>query len=80
MITLARGDLLADEVEALVNPVNTVGVIGKGLALAFKRAYPAKYAAYAAEANTVRRAAENVNGIVLVRKMEKTFTIAPFTS
>ena len=80
MITLARGDLVADEVEALVNPVNTVGVIGKGMALAFKRAYPANYAAYAAEGNTVRRAAENVNGIVLVRKMEKTFTIAPFTS
>jgi O-acetyl-ADP-ribose deacetylase (regulator of RNase III) len=33
---VARGDLLTAEVEALVNAVNTVGVMGKGLALAFR--------------------------------------------
>jgi ribA/ribD-fused uncharacterized protein len=44
---LARGDLLHAATEALVNPVNTRGVMGKGLALQFKRAYPANFAAYA---------------------------------
>lgn len=46
MIEDASGDLFAAEVEALVNPVNTVGVMGKGLALAFKQKFPANYAAY----------------------------------
>lgn len=50
MINYCVGDLLADRAEALVNPVNTVGVMGKGLALAFKRAYPANYEAYVAAA------------------------------
>ncbi|HKJ89011.1 MAG TPA: macro domain-containing protein, partial [Gammaproteobacteria bacterium] len=40
------GDLLTSTAEALVNPVNTVGVMGKGLALAFRRAHPDSYAAY----------------------------------
>ncbi|WP_435826369.1 macro domain-containing protein [Nocardia asteroides] len=42
------GDLLRAEVDALVNPVNTVGVMGKGLALAFRRAYPEMFREYAA--------------------------------
>jgi O-acetyl-ADP-ribose deacetylase (regulator of RNase III) len=45
-ITVVRGDLLTAEVEALVNAVNTVGVMGKGLALAFRQAYPAMYRDY----------------------------------
>ncbi|MEU7608851.1 macro domain-containing protein [Micromonospora sp. NPDC049204] len=48
MIITAHGDLLTADVEALVNAVNTVGVMGKGIALQFKRAYPANYAAYRA--------------------------------
>jgi len=36
-----RGDFLKADVDALVNAVNTVGVMGKGLALQFKQAYPA---------------------------------------
>ncbi|MFV2103727.1 macro domain-containing protein [Micromonospora sp. LOL_024] len=46
MIILSRGNLLIADVDALVNTVNTVGVMGKGIALQFKRAYPANYAAY----------------------------------
>src|SRR6185295_3486452 len=42
------GDLLDADVEALVNTVNTVGVMGKGLALQFKRRFPATFTAYAA--------------------------------
>lgn len=37
MITEAHGNLLAADVDALVNTVNTVGVMGKGIALQFKR-------------------------------------------
>ena len=42
-----RGNLLESEVEGLVNTVNTVGVMGKGIALQFKNAFPANYKAYA---------------------------------
>ncbi|WP_308191941.1 type II toxin-antitoxin system antitoxin DNA ADP-ribosyl glycohydrolase DarG [Gordonia liuliyuniae] len=47
MLTNATGDLLHADVEALVNTVNTVGVMGKGIALQFRRAYPAMFKAYA---------------------------------
>ncbi|TQS20988.1 macro domain-containing protein [Microbispora sp. KK1-11] len=46
MIILAQGDLLAAEVDALVNTVNCVGVMGKGIALQFKRRYPNVFLAY----------------------------------
>lgn len=48
MIIITHGNLLTADAEALVNTVNTVGVMGKGIALQFKRAYPANYAAYRA--------------------------------
>ena len=44
----ASGNLLASEADALVNTVNVVGVMGKGIALQFKRAYPANFEAYEA--------------------------------
>jgi len=47
MISFLQGNLLESDAEALVNPVNTVGVMGKGLALAFKTRFPANFAAYA---------------------------------
>ena len=46
MIRVCTGDLLAQDAEALVNPVNTVGVMGRGLALQFKKAYPEMFEAY----------------------------------
>ncbi len=48
MIRSTRGDLLKAEAEALVNPVNCVGVMGKGLALQFKKAFPDNFEAYEA--------------------------------
>lgn len=48
MIRFTRGNLLEAEVQALVNTVNTVGVMGKGIALMFKEAFPANYREYAA--------------------------------
>jgi|SRR5215831_11149655 len=46
MVKEVSGDLLAAPCEAVVNPINTVGVMGKGLALQFKRAFPENYEAY----------------------------------
>lgn len=48
MIREAHGDLLTAEVDAVVNTVNTVGVMGKGIALQFKKRYPDNFKAYAA--------------------------------
>ena len=48
MIVRGDGDLLKTPAEALVNTVNTVGIMGKGIALQFKLAYPDNYAAYEA--------------------------------
>ena len=41
-----QGNLLDAPAEALVNTVNTVGVMGKGIALMFKEAFPANFRAY----------------------------------
>jgi O-acetyl-ADP-ribose deacetylase (regulator of RNase III) len=48
MLSEEAGNLLAADADALVNTVNTVGVMGKGLALQFKQAYPANFRAYQA--------------------------------
>lgn len=48
MVTEEEGNLLSADAEALVNTVNTVGVMGKGLALQFKQAYPGNFRAYEA--------------------------------
>ena len=47
MIRFTTGDILAEDVEALVNTVNCVGVMGRGIALQFKKAYPENFHAYA---------------------------------
>jgi O-acetyl-ADP-ribose deacetylase (regulator of RNase III) len=48
MITFTTGNLLDSEAEALVNTVNTVGVMGKGIALMFKEAFPDNFSRYEA--------------------------------
>lgn len=48
MIELTEGDILKADVEALVNTVNCVGVMGRGIALQFKKAFPDNFKAYAA--------------------------------
>jgi len=48
MITWTKGDILSSGAEALVNTVNTVGVMGKGIALQFKEYFPHNYKAYLA--------------------------------
>lgn len=47
-IEKTTGDLLSSDADALVNTVNCVGVMGKGIALQFKRRFPLVYKEYAA--------------------------------
>jgi len=47
MIQFKTGDILAEDVDALVNTVNCVGVMGRGIALQFKKAYPDNFRDYA---------------------------------
>jgi O-acetyl-ADP-ribose deacetylase (regulator of RNase III) len=47
MIEYKSGDILTEDTEAVVNTVNCVGVMGRGIALQFKRAFPENYKAYA---------------------------------
>ena len=46
MVELTRGNILKAEAEALVNTVNCVGFMGKGIALQFKKAYPDNFEDY----------------------------------
>ncbi|QVN18940.1 type II toxin-antitoxin system antitoxin DNA ADP-ribosyl glycohydrolase DarG [Burkholderia pyrrocinia] len=47
MIQFTSGNILHADVEAVVNTVNCVGIMGRGIALQFKNAYPENFAAYA---------------------------------
>ena len=46
MIEYKVGDMFSEDVEALVNSVNCVGVMGRGIALQFKNAFPENFKAY----------------------------------
>jgi O-acetyl-ADP-ribose deacetylase (regulator of RNase III) len=46
MIKYIEGDIFESKAEALINTVNTVGVMGKGIALQFKKAFPNNYKSY----------------------------------
>jgi len=47
-IRYKSGNILAEDAEAIVNTVNCVGVMGRGIALQFKKAFPDNFKAYAA--------------------------------
>ena len=67
MITFTKGNLLESNAEALVNTVNTVGVMGKGVALMFKEAFPENFKAY--EAACKRREVE-VGRVLLTERQQ----------
>jgi O-acetyl-ADP-ribose deacetylase (regulator of RNase III) len=46
MIKLTQGDILKADAEALVNTVNCVGIMGRGIALQFRKAFPDNFKAY----------------------------------
>lgn len=48
MLHLTNGDILQANAEALVNTVNCVGVMGRGIALQFKKAFPENFKVYEA--------------------------------
>jgi O-acetyl-ADP-ribose deacetylase (regulator of RNase III) len=48
MFEYKTGDILREDADALVNTVNCVGVMGRGIALQFKKAFPSNFKAYAA--------------------------------
>jgi O-acetyl-ADP-ribose deacetylase (regulator of RNase III) len=48
MIRFKTGDILSEDAEALVNTVNCVGYMGRGIALQFKEAWPDNFKVYAA--------------------------------
>jgi len=56
MVEIKKGDILREETEAVVNTVNTKGVMGKGIALQFKERFPENYRQYkkACEAGNVK--------------------------
>ena len=64
MISYTKGDLLSSSAQALVNTVNTVGVMGKGIALHFKEMFPYNFSVYA----EVCKRGELVPGRMLVVK------------
>jgi O-acetyl-ADP-ribose deacetylase (regulator of RNase III) len=51
MIRFTKGDILKAETEALVNTVNCVGVMGRGIALQFKNVFPENFKAYEVACN-----------------------------
>lgn len=46
MVEFKKGNILKEQAEAIVNTVNCVGVMGKGIALQFKQAYPKNFKEY----------------------------------
>jgi O-acetyl-ADP-ribose deacetylase (regulator of RNase III) len=46
MLELTKGDILRSNAEALVNTVNCAGVMGRGIALQFRKAFPENFKAY----------------------------------
>lgn len=67
MITFTTGNLLKSDAEALVNTVNTVGVMGKGIALMFKEAFPENFRIY----ETACKSGDFNVGHILVTKRER---------
>ena len=51
MIEYKKGDILQEDAEALVNTVNCVGIMGRGIALQFKNAFPENFNSYVAACN-----------------------------
>ncbi len=67
MITLTQGNLLEADTEALVNTVNTVGVMGKGIALMFKERFSDNFVRYQAAC----KAGELRTGQILVSEVNE---------
>jgi O-acetyl-ADP-ribose deacetylase (regulator of RNase III) len=56
MIEFVQGNLFDADVEAIINAVNCVGVMGKGIALEFKKRFPDNFIVYKVARTTPKRA------------------------
>jgi O-acetyl-ADP-ribose deacetylase (regulator of RNase III) len=65
MVELKQGDILQADTEALVNTVNCVGIMGRGIALQFRKAFPGNFKVYKAACDQKRLHP----GIVLVHDL-----------
>ncbi|NBN72558.1 appr-1-p processing domain-containing protein [Proteus sp. G2618] len=68
MIELTQGNLLHANTEAIVNAVNCVGVMGRGIALQFKKAWPDNFKAYALACKNK----ELTPGVMFIYEIQKT--------
>ncbi len=65
MIRFTKGNLLESGTDAVVNTVNTVGIMGKGIALMFKEAFPANFREYEA---ACKRGAVRTGGMFVTER------------
>jgi O-acetyl-ADP-ribose deacetylase (regulator of RNase III) len=68
MIQINKTNIFNTQAEAIVNPVNCVGVMGAGLALAFKRKYPDMFTYYR---KLCRKKEINLGDVNLYRILDK---------
>lgn len=74
MITYVKGDLFSSPAKILVNTVNTVGVMGKGVALEFKKRYPEMFYEYQ---KLCKEKKYDIGSLLLWRKAEKWVLLFP---
>lgn len=74
MLTYIKGDLFGSPAQVLVNTVNTVGVMGKGIALEFKNRYPEMFKVYQELCDDKRL---EVGKLMLWKKDEKWILLFP---
>ena len=74
MITYVKGDIFSSPSKIIVNTVNTVGVMGKGVALEFKKRYPDMFLSYKSLCDEKRL---DVGKLVLWRNSEKWVLLFP---
>lgn len=74
MITYVKGDIFSSPSKIIVNTVNTVGVMGKGIALEFKKRYPDMFHSYKSLCDEKQL---DVGKLVLWRNSEKWVLLFP---
>lgn len=74
MITYIKGDIFSSPAQVLVNTVNTVGVMGKGIALEFKNRYPEMFKLYQSKCDDK---SFDIGKLLLWKKSEKWVLLFP---
>lgn len=74
MLTYLKGDIFNSPAKVLVNTVNTVGVMGKGIALEFKKRYPEMFKLYQSKCDDK---SFDIGNLLLWKKDEKWVLLFP---